>query len=104
MLASITERTREIGIRRALGAKRPAHHAAFLSRNKVISLTGGLIGIALGHLGRHAAADGRANCFSNDTNYRTQHHDRSVFGSSSSRDRGDGLAVSGDDCGADESD
>jgi putative ABC transport system permease protein len=48
MLATVTERTKEIGIRRALGAKR--HHITlqFLIETTVISLSGGLIGIALG--------------------------------------------------------
>ncbi|HEY8668059.1 MAG TPA: ABC transporter permease [Tepidisphaeraceae bacterium] len=48
MLASVTERTREIGIRRALGAKRKHITLQFLIETSVISLTGGLIGIALG--------------------------------------------------------
>jgi putative ABC transport system permease protein len=48
MLASVTERTREIGIRRALGAKRRHITLQFLVETTVISLTGGLIGIALG--------------------------------------------------------
>jgi len=48
MLASVTERTREIGIRRALGAKQRHITLQFLIETTVISLTGGLIGIALG--------------------------------------------------------
>jgi len=48
MLANVTERTREIGIRRALGAKRRHITLQFLIECTVISLTGGLIGIALG--------------------------------------------------------
>jgi putative ABC transport system permease protein len=48
MLASVTERTREIGIRRALGAKRRHITLQFLIETTVISLTGGLIGIILG--------------------------------------------------------
>ena len=48
MLASVTERTREIGIRRALGAKQRHITLQFLMETTVISLTGGLIGIALG--------------------------------------------------------
>ncbi len=48
MLASVTERTREIGIRRALGAKRRHITLQFLIETTVISLTGGLIGILLG--------------------------------------------------------
>jgi len=48
MLATVTERTREIGIRRALGAKRRHITLQFLIETTVISLTGGLIGIACG--------------------------------------------------------
>jgi putative ABC transport system permease protein len=48
MLASVTERTREIGIRRALGAKRKHITLQFLIETTVISLMGGLIGIGMG--------------------------------------------------------
>ena len=48
MLASVTERTREIGIRRALGAKQRHIILQFLIETTVISLTGGLIGISWG--------------------------------------------------------
>ncbi len=48
MLASVTERTREIGIRRALGAKRYHITAQFLIQTLILSVLGGLIGIALG--------------------------------------------------------
>ncbi len=48
MLATVTERTREIGIRRALGAKRKHITLQFLIETTVISLAGGLIGVALG--------------------------------------------------------
>ncbi len=48
MLASVTERTREIGIRRALGAKRSHITAQFLIQTLMLSVLGGLIGIALG--------------------------------------------------------
>jgi putative ABC transport system permease protein len=48
MLASITERTKEIGIRRALGAKRRHITLQFLVETTVISLTGGAMGVALG--------------------------------------------------------
>jgi putative ABC transport system permease protein len=48
MLASVTERTREIGIRRALGAKQRHIILQFLIETTVISLTGGLVGILLG--------------------------------------------------------
>jgi putative ABC transport system permease protein len=48
MLASVMERTREIGIRRALGAKKRDIMRQFLSEAVLISITGGLIGVALG--------------------------------------------------------
>jgi putative ABC transport system permease protein len=50
MLATVTERTREIGIRRAIGAKRRQILGQFLIETAVLSTTGGLIGIALGLL------------------------------------------------------
>ncbi len=48
MLATVTERTREIGIRRALGAKRSDIISQFLVETVVISLVGGLFGVAMG--------------------------------------------------------
>ena len=48
MLATVTERTREIGIRRALGAKRRDITIQFLVESVVLSSTGGLVGIAFG--------------------------------------------------------
>jgi putative ABC transport system permease protein len=48
MLASVTERTREIGIRRALGAKQWHITVQFLIETTVISLSGGLIGVGMG--------------------------------------------------------
>ncbi len=50
MLASVTERTREIGIRRAIGAKRGQIISQFLIETVVLSTTGGLIGLGLGTL------------------------------------------------------
>jgi putative ABC transport system permease protein len=50
MLASVTERTREIGVRRAIGAKRKQIIGQFLVETLVLSVTGGLIGIGLGLL------------------------------------------------------
>ncbi len=50
MLATVTERTREIGIRRALGAKRRDIIEQFLSETIVLSATGGLLGVGLGFL------------------------------------------------------
>jgi len=48
MLVSVTERTREIGLRKALGAKRADILKQFLIESVMISVTGGLIGIILG--------------------------------------------------------
>ena len=50
MLASVTERTREIGIRRAIGAKRRQIVVQFLIETVVLSTLGGLVGIAIGLL------------------------------------------------------
>jgi putative ABC transport system permease protein len=48
MLASVTERTREIGIRRAIGAKRKQIIIQFLIEAVVLSFVGGILGLALG--------------------------------------------------------
>jgi len=48
MLVSVRERTREIGVRRAIGAKQSQILSQFLMEAVVLSMLGGLIGLILG--------------------------------------------------------
>jgi putative ABC transport system permease protein len=49
MLASVTERTREIGLRRSLGARKKHIVLQFVTESAVLAATGGLIGIILAY-------------------------------------------------------
>ncbi|MCM2430207.1 ABC transporter permease [Streptomyces sp. RKAG337] len=53
MLVTVTERTREIGIRKAIGAPRGVILGQFLAESTLLSLVGGGLGVAVGLIGSH---------------------------------------------------
>ncbi len=58
MLVTVTERTREIGIRKALGAQRGSILGQFLAEATILSLAGGALGVLVGVVASHVTISG----------------------------------------------
>jgi len=57
MLVSVTERTREIGLRKAVGATNKAILSQFLTESVILSLGGGIVGVFVGYVGSLALSN-----------------------------------------------
>ncbi|MEE0028341.1 MAG: FtsX-like permease family protein, partial [Atopobiaceae bacterium] len=67
MLTNVTERIREIGLRKALGARRIDITSQFILESVCLCLAGGLIGVVLGYLGAFALAGLASEAFMDGT-------------------------------------
>ena len=85
MLVSVTERTREIGVRVAVGATEAAIQLQFLGESIMLSLVGGAAGVLAGSLwilsGRTDAAAGRSRCLLKRLSWRPCSRSRSACSS-----------------------